>query len=69
MPDLHLQTSFNKENTYHLFKQQGGKEKSSKEKLYLTNDQKKEHKRWCEEEKEKIEMYGVNYFACFLDEK
>jgi hypothetical protein len=54
---------------YRWFRDVGGKEKSPKPKPYLTDDQKRGRKRWCETEKERMDEDGGNYYACFLDEK
>ena len=62
-------TSFNASKLYRWFKANKGQEKLPKEKPYLTEDQKKERKRWCECEKYRMELYGGEFYACFLDEK
>ena len=62
-------TKFNKWNLWRWFKQQGGAEKSPREKPYLTDDQKKERKAWCVEILRLIRRYGDEFYACFLDEK
>ena len=62
-------TKFNTTNVWRWFRQNGGKEKSPLEKPYLTDDQKKERKKWCIEEKQRMEEYGDEFYACFLDEK
>ena len=51
------------------FKQQGNKEKSPKEKPFLTEDQKKAQKKWCEGKKARLAEAGKEFYACFLDEK
>ena len=63
------QTKFNSMNVWCWFRQQGGKEKSPKEKPFLTPDQKKAHKFWCEEEKARMANLGKDFYACLLDEK
>ena len=62
-------TKFNQKNVMRWFKQQGGKEKSPKEKPFLTEDQKKARKKWCEDEKARMTEAGKEFYACFLDEK
>lgn len=62
------ETRFNAMNLYRWFHQHGGKEKSPLEKPYLTKDQMKARKKWCEFEK-KMEEWGENFHCCFLDEK
>ena len=62
-------TKFNTTNLYRWFKTQGGTEKSPKEKPYLTEDQKRERKKWCEEQKKLMQEKGKRFYACFLDEK
>ena len=69
MDGLDEVTKFNSNNVRLWFKAKGGKEKSPLEKPYLTEDQKKERKKWCEDEKARIAQYGDQYYACFLDEK
>ena len=68
-PEMHKQTKFNMCNVWRWFKQQGGKEKSPREKPYLTEDQKNERKKWCEDEKLRMSEYGDQFYACFLGEK
>ena len=62
-------TRFNATNLYRWFKTQGGKERSPKEKPYLTEDQKSERKKWCQEQKKLMQEKGKRFYACFLDEK
>ena len=62
-------TTFNATNLFRWFHQQGGKKKSPMEKPYLSEDQKKERKKWCEREKSRIAKWGGRFYACFLDEK
>ena len=56
-------------NVYRWFKQYGGKEKSPKEKPYLTEDQKLGRVEWCEDMIELMESLGEDFHAVFLDEK
>ena len=51
------------------FKAQGGADRSPKEKPYLTDDQKRARKKWCQDEKGHIAEHGPDFHACFLDEK
>ena len=62
-------TNFNTMNLFRWFHQQGGKDKSPIEKPYLTEDQKKERKKWCQDEKERIDTWGEDLYACFLNNK
>ena len=63
------ETKFNSTNLYRWFKKSGGEDKSPKEKPYLTEDQKRERKQWCEDVKKLMAERGNNFYACFLDEK
>ena len=60
---------YNKSSLYRWFKSQGGKDKSPKEKPFLTQDQKRDQKKWCEEEKQQIAEAGSDFHACFIYEK
>ena len=61
--------TFNKSNLTNWFNKQGGKHKSPMEKPYLTPNQKKERKTWCEKIKDLISSSGDKFYACFLEEK
>ena len=60
---------YNKTSIFRWFKSQGGKDKSPKEKPFLTADQKREQKKWCHEAKKQKADAGSNFHACFIDEK
>ena len=62
-------TKFNQNNGMCWVKQQGDKEKSPKEKPFLTEDQKQACKKWCEDEKARLAKEGKDFYACFLDKK
>ena len=62
-------TRFSRDILMRWFHQQGGTLKSPMEKPYLTAEQKKKRKEWCEAEKGRMGRYGRRFFACFLDEK
>ena len=63
------ETKFNRVTLHRWFNQQGGKAKSPMEKPYLSQEQKKGRKEWCVREKARMEQYGTQFYACFLDEK
>ena len=60
---------YNKTSLHRWFKSQGGKDKSAKEKPFLSADQKRERKKWCHKEKKQKADAGSNFHACFIDEK
>ena len=56
-------------NVRKWFKKQGGKDRSAKEKPFLTADQMKARSEWSVQEKERLAKYCDEFYACFLDEK
>ena len=52
---------YNKTSLHRWFKSQGGKDKSAKEKPFLTADQKREQKKWCHEEKKQKQMQAATF--------
>ena len=63
------ETKFKAHNVRAWFIKQRGTTKSPKEKPYLTEDQKTKRKEWCEEQKREMADRGMDFYACFLDEK